>query len=122
MNLSAGNLVMQQHNPKINAVSQITEPMPFPRAKPACPEKAAITETVASALVVPMLTIVAPMMTLGMPNFFAMLTEPSTNQSAPLHSIAKLTSVKRNISEMCFVARFIKNSSGIKCSIELNHP
>jgi hypothetical protein len=44
---------------------------------------AAVILTAASGMLVPIATIVRPMISCGIPSFFAILAAPSTNQSAP---------------------------------------
>jgi len=44
---------------------------------------AAVILTAASGILVPIATIVRPMINWGIPSFLAMLAAPSTNQSAP---------------------------------------
>ena len=70
--------------PRIKPVSQMTDPTALPMASAGLPWSAASTETTASGRVVPRLTIVAPIRTLGMPHRTERVTASSTRRSAPL--------------------------------------
>ena len=84
---------MVHANPKIKPVSQIIDPTAFPRARSGAPWNAASTETTASGKVVPIDTIVAPTITLGIPVLIETVTAPSTNESALFPSIKILTKI-----------------------------
>ena len=77
--------------PKISPVSQMMDPTAFPRAIPGLPCKEAKTETTISGNVVPRLIMVAPMMTLGMPQAIEMRTAVLTRISADLPRTSKVT-------------------------------
>ena len=63
------------------------DPTALPRAKSGLPLKAAKTETAASGVVVPRLTMVAPIITFGTPQRVDRLTASSTRISAPVPKI-----------------------------------
>ena len=67
----------------ISAILQFTEPTAFPIAIPVLPCDAAMEDTSISGRVVARLTIVAPMMNVGMPETSAIQLAASTNQSPP---------------------------------------
>ena len=58
-------------------------PTTFPIVIPAFCCIAAVILTAASGILVPIATMVSPIISWGIPNFLAMLADPSTNQSAP---------------------------------------
>ena len=68
----------------ISPVLAVTEPTALPTAISALPSSAAKTETSISGRVVAKLTMVAPMMNLGMPDASAIQLAASTNRSPPL--------------------------------------
>ena len=78
---------MRDANPRISPVSQIIEPTALPSASPGFPCIADSTETAASGVVVPMLTIVAPMTAFPKPHRVERVTASLTSQSAPLPSV-----------------------------------
>ena len=68
----------------ISPVLAVTEPTALPTAISALPSSAAKTDTSISGRVVAKLTMVAPMMNLGMPDASAIHPAASTNRSPPL--------------------------------------
>ncbi|UKI21077.1 MAG: hypothetical protein L6V83_05795 [Christensenella sp.] len=70
-------------NAMISAILQLTEPTALPIAIAACPSAAEMLETRISGRVVATLTIVAPMMKVGIPDTSAIQLAASTNQSPP---------------------------------------
>ncbi len=66
-------------------------PMTLPMEIPALLLAAAAIDTAASGALVPMATMVSPMISSEMPNFLAMPEAPSTNRSAPFTNRAKPT-------------------------------
>lgn len=88
-----GNGFTKAAIPKIKAVLQVMEPTAFPKARPGSPFNADTTDTVTSGNVVPMLTIVAPIISLENPNLVDNLTASSTKRSAPLPRTNKATAI-----------------------------
>ena len=76
-------LVIKAVIPKIIKIFKILLPTTFPIVIPAFCCMAAVILTAASGILVPIATIVRPMISWGIPSFLAMLAAPSTNQSAP---------------------------------------
>ena len=76
--------------PRMSPVLQMMEPTAFPSAISERPWSAATTETTASGVVVPRLTMVAPITTRGTPQRCERATALSTSHSAPLASPATL--------------------------------
>ena len=76
-------LVIKAVIPKIIKIFKILLPTTFPIVIPAFCCMAAVILTAASGILVPIATIVRPMISWGIPIFLAMLAAPSTNQSAP---------------------------------------
>jgi len=81
------------------------EPTPLPRARPALPMNAAMTETTASGVVVPRETIVAPIISLDRPVLLANSTTPSTNQSAPFETTTRQTTIIKTKSRVGHTGR-----------------
>ena len=75
---------MQLANPRISPVSQIIDPTALPKAISGSPWIAAATETAHSGKVVPKLTIVAPMIPSGIPQWRERRTAEATIMSAPV--------------------------------------
>ena len=69
--------------PRISKVLNMLEPTMFPIAISALPWNDDMKLTTISGVDVPIPTIVSPMTNSLIPNFFAMLEEPSTSQLAP---------------------------------------
>ena len=78
---------ISEASPKISPVSHIIDPTAFPSARPGSPCIAESTETAASGVVVPILTIVAPITAFPNPHCVESVTASSTSQSAPLLSV-----------------------------------
>ena len=80
----------KQDSPRIKPVLQMMEPTAFPRARLDCPRKAARTETATSGVVVPRLTMVAPITTFGMRERSDRLTAAEISQSAAFPRMSRL--------------------------------
>ena len=72
--------------PRIIPTFRMLLPTTFPIVMAAFDFKAAVMETKASGRLVPIATIVSPIISWGMPKRDAILLDPSTNQSAPFSS------------------------------------
>ena len=81
----------------ISPTLAVTEPTALPTAISALPSSAAKTETSISGRVVAKLTMVAPMMNLGMPDASAIQLAASTNRSPPLMMQISPAAKKRTI-------------------------
>ena len=77
--------------PRTTSVLKMLEPTTLLIARAFSPARAELIETEASGRLVPIATMVSPMMIVGTLRVFAILDEPSTNQSAPFISITKPT-------------------------------
>jgi hypothetical protein len=103
--LSTGSRPIIAAIPIISPVLAIIEPTAFPKAKAGFPFIAANTDTVASGKVVPNDTIVAPIISFGIPQRIERQTAWSTRISAPL---LKVNSVNKNIIMIPIVGRCSK--------------
>ena len=72
--------------PRMIPTFKMLLPTTFPIVIAAFDYKAAVIETKASGRLVPIATIVSPIISWGMPKRDAILLDPSTNQSAPFSS------------------------------------
>ena len=78
-------IILEKHKsiPPIIQALKIIEPKAFPTAKLLAPLETEKTATKSSGMVVPMLTMVAPIMAVEILSLFAMATAESTNLSPP---------------------------------------
>lgn len=74
---------MQALTQRIKNIFAILEPSTFPMAISGLPEILARTDTMSSGILVPIATIVRPMIASEIPNFLAMDTAPSTSTFHP---------------------------------------
>ena len=87
--------------PMIRPMFAVTEPTALPTARSSSPSMTPVTDTVSSGRVVATLTIVAPIMNLGIPVKFAMKTAESTNQSPPLMMSTRPTTNSKITNPVC---------------------
>ena len=87
--LDTASAVTTDESPRMTRTFKMLLPTTLPTEMPALFLRAAVMLTAASGLLVPIATMVSPMMSCGIPNFSAILEAPSTNQSEPFTSIMK---------------------------------
>ena len=91
-------------------IFRILLPTTFPMVIPAFLFIAAVILTAASGMLVPIATMVNPMINCGIPSFFAILAAPSTNQSAPF------TRNKKPASLLEYICK-----KGVACRVDSVH-
>ena len=107
-------------SPRITSTFIILLPTTFPMVISALPFIAEEMLTAASGALVPIATIVRPMISWGIPSLEAIPAAPSTNQSAPLISITKPNTNKPNCNKISIFPPFRPMGQNIG-SISLFH-
>ena len=87
--------IITEHTPSTMSILKVLEPMTLLTARALAPFTAEVMDTASSGALVPMATMVRPMIRAGTLNFAARAAAPSTKKSAPLISSTNPTTSSR---------------------------